>query len=59
METVKRQVLTLVRNAAESIDSADAMKFSQAALNAANALSILSSFGLLLDYSKNKIGGEE
>ena len=34
----KTHVETLLKKAAESVDSGDAMRFSQAALNAANAM---------------------
>lgn len=37
MSTTKSQVDTLIQKAANAVDSGDAMRFSQAALNAANA----------------------
>lgn len=40
-EDAKKQVLELIKNASEMTDSGDAMRFSQAALNAANALAVL------------------
>jgi hypothetical protein len=37
-DTNRQHVETLIKKAAEAEDSADAMRFAQAALNAANAL---------------------
>jgi hypothetical protein len=37
----KKQIETLVKKAAEAVDANDAMKFSQAATNAANAMCAL------------------
>lgn len=38
MEEWKKHVEALIKKAAEATDSADAMRFAQAALNAANAI---------------------
>jgi hypothetical protein len=43
MSDLKKHIEILVKKAAEAHDSADAMRFAQAALNAANALCGLSS----------------
>ena len=41
MPTVPVHIETLVKKAAEAVDSGDAMRFAQAAANAANAYAIL------------------
>jgi hypothetical protein len=41
MENNEQNVLELIKRAAKTNDSGDAMRFSQAACNAANALSVL------------------
>ena len=38
MDELKKNVETLINHAAKASDSADAMRYSQAALNAANAM---------------------
>ena len=40
-DEAKKQVLSMVKAASEAKDSGDAMRLSQAALNAANALGVL------------------
>lgn len=42
-EDLKKHVETMVKRAAEAVDSGDAMRFSQAAQNAANAMCALGS----------------
>lgn len=41
MKTIKELVDTLAAKAADASDSGDALRFSQAALNAANALRVI------------------
>ncbi len=41
-DVTEKQVLALIAKAADAHDSADAMRFTQAALNAANTLAVLS-----------------
>lgn len=43
MDDTKKQVEQLIKKASEAADSGDAMRFSQAAVNAANAMAVLSS----------------
>lgn len=46
------EVQTLLKKAAEAPDSGDAMRFSQAALNAANAVAVMVHTGIAVEDSR-------
>lgn len=56
MDEQKKQIETLIRKAAEAADANDAMKFSQAATNAANAMCALQT---AVQWARERNGIEE